>query len=186
MFPCCAQDTAPACVSNYTGSVPTNPPAPERPKRAVCRKGLHPFSTANTIIEHRQGKLVRRCLQCTIARRDAPTSRVRWHRRERTHCDNGVHPWTPENQYVDPRTGNTTCLPCRTAGQRRRLKSYVWVSCAVARCGGGVYRKSDAAPYLCPRHRKYPPPAIVKLGIHRQVMQRLAERQRTRQLTRAS
>lgn len=136
-----------------------------------CRHG-HLYTEANTGWRMRQGKLHRACRECyelmdelRLARRHQRAGTKIWDTTK--NCRGKArHRRTPENTAVS-KTGEIRCRLCNRAASRARDKRITTLMCQVRGCKGKTERVvvTDTSIYICPRHRKNPTPALVRLGL---------------------
>jgi hypothetical protein len=78
-------------------------------------------------------------------------------------CRKRLHPFRDPNLYYDTQ-GQPRCIACRDQAKVERKQRTQLIRCIVKECKR-LTRRSEGGTYICPKHRKSPPPWIKRLGL---------------------
>lgn len=127
-----------------------------------CRNG-HRLTERNVVYKtYSNGRKYRHCLICDIRQRERTNAaRRKQPVRQLGMCRKNLHELTKDNVYQ--RASGYTCIACRRIAARARQARLVRIPCIARSCLGHTSRRQDdGTPYVCPKHRRFPTPAVCK------------------------
>jgi hypothetical protein len=126
------------------------------PAVKLCRKGLHPMTKANTLVQSENGRVRRRCLMCLQT-----YQQTYWHNHRKNPyrgpslCLKGLHPMTPDN-IMDRGDKGLVCRRCNRTWFKQVIAEgrYRRVRCAAPYCRHVSNRSVDRSDaFYCRDHR---------------------------------